>query len=168
MIRISVNTLLLIILVVILIAILIVLIRISYQLRKRQEQSSQNALFDYLKFQHTNTGSSQANVQSNFFKKSMMHAENVIRGIINADDYTKEDKQGSDIIRSFMYLGDDEKNKLLTSLNYYQSDPMIYSESEKEFRKISAQKQIPLWIVILQGAMNKLQASDPSSVLKVA
>lgn len=98
-------------------------------------------------------------VQSDFFKRSIIHAENVIRGITKADDYAKESKAGSDIVREFMYLTETEKQSLMTALNYYQSDPLVFSDVEKEFRRISAQTMIPLWIVIIRDAMEKSNVS---------
>lgn len=171
MIRIHINTILFILCSLALILIAIMAVRISVQIGNAK---AQNTLFDFLKFQQANTNNSstgnQPVVQSDFFKKSMAHTENVIKGIISADEYAKEDKQGNEVIRRFMYLNDAEKKTLLSSLNYYQSDPMIYSEAEREFRKISTQKSIPLWIAILEDAMNKNipQADNPSLNLKVA
>lgn len=170
-IKIHINTLLLIILALFMLVISIVLIRISIQIGNNKNAASQNTLFDFLKFQQTNHSSSlgQPIIQSDFFKKSIAHAENVIKGIIGADEYAKEDRQGSDVIRRFMYLTDAEKKSLLTSINYYQSDPMIYSEAEKEFRRISSQRMIPLWVAILDDAMNKnIDQVNPSLGLKVA
>lgn len=171
MIKIHINTLLLILLTITLVVIAIVLVRISIQIKDAKTQMHNNVLFDLFRFQQTNGGNAnqhQPLVQSDFFKKSMTHAENVIKGLISADEYAKEDRQGNDIIRKFMYLNDEERKALLNSINYYQSDPIVYSEAEREFRRISQQKMIPLWIAILDDAMNKNNQKDPSSVLRVA
>lgn len=95
-------------------------------------------------------------VQSDFFKKSILHTENIIKGIIPVDDYLKEEKNGSDVVRTFAMFSPSEKNSLLSMLNYYQSDPILYSASEKQFRTISAAENLPLWIIILREAMKKL------------
>lgn len=113
----------------------------------------------------------QASMQSDFFKRSIAHAENVINGSMSIDEYASGNKPGSDIARAFMYLSGSERQSLVPALNYYQSDPFVYSEAEREFRASNIKTRIPLWLLIIQDSMKKtnhVTSENRESYIRVA
>lgn len=108
------------------------------------------------------------NMQSDFFMRSISHAENVAKGNIDATDYITENKQGSYVVHNLKLLNEKERNDLCNCINYYLSDPMLLSDTEKMCRTISVTEHLPLWIAILREAMRKNNIEvNSNNMLKV-
>ena len=100
--------------------------------------------------------------QTEFFKKSMEHAEKVLMGNVYLDGY----RYGSGI--DLTKLNDDTKRSIIISMQYMMIEPITSRNIEHEFRLISEQENVPLWFVILHRGIKKLipiELSDESSKL---
>lgn len=160
---IKLNTILLITIVVLLFAILISLIIIAAR------TGNKNYEIHHLDKNQINSNDPKRliNSKSDFFTRSMAHAEDVVAGAIPiTGSFTGG---GESIIHSFMILNDTEKKKIMQTMNFFQSDPLIYSDIEDEFRRISVQDRLPIWLVILSEAMkrNNLNFSQHSPLRMV-
>lgn len=158
------NTILLISITILLFCILIVLIVIASKSGSKLPSSSPVYIpFPMGNIQQPNSSypsnDKSISPQSDFFKRSMTHAEEVIKGNISLNGFLQGN--GKEIILLFMLLNDAEKKKLLQTINYFQSDPLIYADTENEFRRVSIQSKLPIWLVILSEAMKKNNLNSP-------
>lgn len=88
--------------------------------------------------------------QTEFFRKSVEHAEKVLMGNVYLDAY----KYGSAV--DLTKLDSVTKQSIIVSMKYMMIDPVGSRNIEERFRIIRDQENVPLWFVILHEAINKL------------
>lgn len=160
MITINIRTLLLVLIAIVLVIILILLFNISAKLSKLNKKAAKEK-----------KATAQFNISreinspiSDFFLRSMDYVEKVVTGQSVIHD---EDARNSDIVHRFRLLNPQERQHVINTINYYQSDPLILSSIEKEFRNISIQEKLPLYLVILKSAMQKNNINSLSNAALV-
>jgi hypothetical protein len=92
--------------------------------------------------------------QTNFFAKSIDHAEKNLTGKIYLDGYRYGGAM--DLTR----IDDNTKKSIIIAMKYMMIDPVGARDVEQKFRLISEQENVPLWFVILHESIKKLIPID--------
>jgi len=98
--------------------------------------------------------SCEVSPQTNFFAKSIDHAEKVLMGKVYLDGY----KFGSSI--DLTRLDDATKKSAIIAMKYMMIDPIGARNIESRFRAIAESENVPLWFVILHESIKKLIPKD--------
>lgn len=97
--------------------------------------------------------------QTDFFKKSVIHAEKVLYNNVFLDAY--KHRHSVDLTK----IDEATKKSIVVAMQYMMIDPINSKSVEQTFRMISEQENVPLWFVILHEGIKKIIPLENASQL---
>lgn len=92
---------------------------------------------------------------TDFYKKSVEHAENILFGKIVDPQYGEQNYYGNKLIDTINKINIETKQSAIIAIQYFSIEPTQARANEQLFRAISQQEGVPLWFIILREAMKK-------------
>lgn len=103
-----------------------------------------------------NTNTNTSSYQTDFFKQSSDHAQEVLFGKHFIPEYGQSNYYGNTLFNVLNKLNADTKNNISTAIKYLGVEPIASKEYEKLYRAMVEQEQVPLWFIILRESTNKI------------
>lgn len=93
--------------------------------------------------------------QSDFFTKSIQFATDYLKS--NSDfDIHSVPESAQKVLNSTKILSEQVKQNIITAMNYFSVDVINANQTENNFRAMSTNEKIPLWIIIMREAIVKV------------
>ena len=102
-----------------------------------------------------NTSSSCNFSQTEFYKKSVDHAEKVLFGKVFDPQYGESNFYGNRLIDTINKINNETKQSVIIAIKYFSIEPSQARNNEQLFRTMSQQEGVPLWFIILREAVKK-------------
>lgn len=93
--------------------------------------------------------------QTDFYKKSVEHAEKVLFGKAFDPQYGETNFYGNKLIDTINKINNETKQSVIVAIKYFSIEPAQARANEQLFRNMSQQEGVPLWFVILREAVKK-------------
>lgn len=98
------------------------------------------------------------NYQTDFFMKSVNHAEDVLKTKMILDKY----KYGN--FMDLTKVDNQTKQAIVIAIKYMSIEPVKAKAIEQQYRSVSETEKVPLWFVILHEAIKKVMSSNEEQV----
>lgn len=141
------QIILLIVLAILILANLGLLAFLLFQINKSKKKEESPK--DYI------SGCSPTNFNTDFFKKSVEHAEKVLY----ADNSIKNGEQinfGTPLFDMISTLNESTKKSITIAIKSMTIEPINARNLERQFRTSADQEKVPLWFIVLREAVKKV------------
>lgn len=98
------------------------------------------------------TCSSSSNYNTDFYKKSIEHAEKVLYGKEFDPQYGEANFYGNNLIDTINKLNNETKQAVIIAIKHFSIESVKARSNEQSFRIMSEQERVPLWFIILREA----------------
>lgn len=96
------------------------------------------------------------NSQTEFYKKSVEHAEKVLFEKSFDPQYGEANFYGNKLIDAINKINNETKQSVILAIKYFSIEPAQARANEQLFRMMSEQEKVPLWFIILRTATKKV------------
>lgn len=93
--------------------------------------------------------------QTEFYNKSMQHAENILFGKAFDPQYGEAHYYGNKLMDVIGKLNDDAKKSIVIAMKYFSIEGTQARANEQTFRIMAVQEKVPVWFIILREATMK-------------
>lgn len=94
--------------------------------------------------------------QTDFFNKSAEHAEKVLFGKVDIQEYGEPGYYGNNLMDIISKLNDETKKSIVVAMKYMCIEPVSCRNNEKAFRIAAVNERVPVWFIILREATKKV------------
>ena len=118
--------------------------------RRKKEDGSQS-----VPIANNQTPITCSSSNTDFYKKSVEHAESILFGKIVDPQYGEQNYYGNKLIDTINKINNETKQSVIIAIKYFSIEPSQARANEQLFRTMSQQEGVPLWFVILREAVKK-------------
>lgn len=93
--------------------------------------------------------------QTDFYNKSVEHAEKVLFGKAFDPQYGEANYYGNKLMDIIGKINNETKQAIVLAIKYFSIEPNQARVNEQTFRMMASQEKVPLWFVILREATKK-------------
>ena len=92
---------------------------------------------------------------TDFYKKSVEHAEKLLFGKIVDPQYGEQNYYGNNLIDTINKLNNETKKSVTIAIQYFSIEPIQARANERLFVMMREQEGVPLWYIVLREAVKK-------------
>ena len=130
----------------------IMVVYVAPAVRNRRKNSNRLSVSDNNQIKTSITCSSS---NTDFYKKSVQHAENILFNKIVDAQYGEQNYYGNNLIDTINKLNNETKKSVTLAMQYFSIEPIQARANERLFVMMREQEGVPLWFIILRESVKK-------------
>lgn len=123
--------------------------------RGRRKKESANVGVSPVQATEIQTPITCSSSNTDFYKKSVEHAEKLLFGKIVDPQYGEQNYYGNNLIDTINKLNNETKKSVTIAIQYFSIEPIQARANERLFVMMREQEGVPLWYIILREAVKK-------------